>query len=232
MPRRPKPLTRPTKQPSRATKGRVYVPASAIAPMKQVPTRPVYEKRGPGRPSLLTPEVTERLLFFLRAGVGLDTSAVAVGLSPKTVEEWLYRGRGTDNRPAGAQYVEFAKLVAEAKANSKALVEANLMGLTRTHPQAAIFYLTRKYPKEWGPLTASDFPMLTTGETGPVNIDARQQVLIIDPTQYPEFTSKLLAQRRATMPDDPVILDEVPEDTRDSAVRAAGLREDAMGDDG
>jgi len=132
-------------------------------------------KRKTGRPSLLTHAVHSALLREVRLRGFLRPAAIALGLSPNTVEEWVRRGQGSDSRPADPQYANFATDIARAReegigrrlkevqqsAKGGAVVER----VTETRPdgsvlkrekfqvpdwRAAAWYLERADPERYG----------------------------------------------------------------------------------
>jgi hypothetical protein len=80
-----------------------------------VPTsraRPVeISERKVGRPTLLTPEVQADICHRITRGVPAKSAARAVGISRRTFNDWLARGRDGDER-----YVDFYDAVERARA--------------------------------------------------------------------------------------------------------------------
>jgi hypothetical protein len=95
-----------------------------------------------GRPSLLTPELADRLVAELRAGAGLADAARACGLDPRLVRAWRDRARSHDPRDAAfvalARRLEAARLVAARRAGHA----------PRTWQEAAVA-LASQYPDRW-----------------------------------------------------------------------------------
>lgn len=86
-----------------------------------------------GRPTLLTPETKEKILDAVRGGALQREAAAAGGIAEGTLEEWLGRGRGTDDRddPDGL-YAAFAgayeKAFAENTIALRGIVERGARG--------------------------------------------------------------------------------------------------------
>jgi hypothetical protein len=127
----------------------------------------------PGRPSKLTPELTERILDAVLEGAYLETAAQAVGINKTTLYRWLRRADDveatalehvdTDNPnvtladlydhidPAEWVYLDFR----HALKSAEAFAELELLRLTtRDHGgqpwQAYMTVLERRHPAKWG----------------------------------------------------------------------------------
>ncbi len=85
----------------------------------------------PGRPTTLTPEVHQKIVEAVMAGVPIAIAALMQGISNRTVEDWLARGRGTDDRAPESPWLEFAVDVDKARAQSKAARIANIRAIAR-----------------------------------------------------------------------------------------------------
>jgi hypothetical protein len=101
-------------------------------------------RRRPGRPSKLRPDIVGRFLGSVRLGNRRETAARFAGINPATMYRWL-----KDPRP---ECRTFRELLDRAEAEAEAEVTENLYRMTRTNAQAAIYWLTRRYPERWGDL--------------------------------------------------------------------------------
>ncbi len=100
----------------------------------KVPPRP-----GPGRPSKLTPERTEKLTQALRAGASRAGSADFAGIGYRTMFEWMERGRVQPD----SEYGKFRKLVNEAES------VAELSAVVQVRKDDPKWFLSHRF-RRWG----------------------------------------------------------------------------------
>lgn len=100
-----------------------------------------------GRPTDCTPELTEELCGYLRAGNYIETAAHLAGVWPRRVFGWVKRGQSDPDSP----YAAFAQAVkrAEADAEQESINRIRLAGRSNVW-QADAWYLERKAPQRWG----------------------------------------------------------------------------------
>lgn len=205
---------------------RARIPVAFLPiPGQEIPPEPVFAGRKPGRPALCPEPVLQRFLTALRAGNLRRTAAQYAGLSPGSVDNWMYRGQGHDaKRPPTPETKRFVALVLEAEATAAVLVTSNLVNRSRVSEQAAIFWLQHRYPQDWPKDPEAPGPA-----AGPVVIDQRvahQQVLVLSGDEYPDLVAKLLEQKRveraAIAPPVEVITEEAPRGSRHA--RLSSLR--------
>ena len=170
----------------------------------------VYEKRLPGRPTMLTPHAEGMFLGLLMKGIYRNVAAEMCGLKPDTVEKWIRRGRGKiKERPPTAEYVLFVRRVEQAEAMARGKVESNIVDRSKHDHNAGLAWLRTRYPQQWPrfpggvdeeqpdgpypPFRAPTAPPMETTE--PV----RQQtnILVLDSEKWPELASMLIGQNRA-----------------------------------
>lgn len=100
-----------------------------------------------GRPSKLDDLVTQRIVASLEKGLPRDTAARLARIAPRTLYDWLRRGRSQDE--SESEYAQFLQRVKEAEAKS----EEALMGIIREHAtdtwQACAWLLERRMPKKY-----------------------------------------------------------------------------------
>ena len=97
------------------------------------------------RPTKLTPAVREQLISHVRAGIPPRIAASALGLTTKTLDNWLDRGRVETK----GVYHAFAIAVDEALAKSAIPLIATVRRAARTSVKAAVWLLERSYPVEF-----------------------------------------------------------------------------------
>jgi transposase len=102
------------------------------------------------RPTKLTDDIRDRLAALLRAGVGVDAAAEAVGIAPSTFRAWVQRGER--DGPRDAPYRAFREVVERARGEHEAiLVAAMSRAAGRGSWRAAAWVLEREFPERWGP---------------------------------------------------------------------------------
>ena len=122
------------------------VPAAA----RQLPSEPTYVGRRPGRPSMLTPENEQRFLLLIRAGNRLHTAAQAAGPSPRTVEDWIKRGRGRDpSTPADARHRPLRPAVHRGARLCPRPGAEQPRGQDQLDHNAALAWLRSNFPDDW-----------------------------------------------------------------------------------
>lgn len=215
----------------------ITAPVAHVPEEGRMPREPVYTARRPGRPSLLTPQVEEKYMMALRAGNYPDVAAQMCGLSPKTVERWLARGRGRDkNRPPAPEYIRFARMVDEAVAAAEVVVVGNVFNMSRSKPEAAKFFLRNRHPERWlrdRGYDGDDLPPAPAPAAGPVIEHTSTNVVVVPLEAFPEVTRQLLEQKRERRTEriassrDPEPYDEAPPIAHDSRLSRAGLRDEA-----
>lgn len=107
----------------------------------------------PGRPSKLTPVITQQVVEAVLEGNYRETAAQMIGVSKRTLYNWIARGEEHVDSdrvpPSEALYVDFLHALksAEAYAESLLLRHASSGGFGW---QAPMTVLERKYPDRWG----------------------------------------------------------------------------------
>jgi transposase len=94
-----------------------------------------------GRPTKLTPEVTEAFLKALRVGNYLETAAAFAGIAKQTVYDWLRRGAREESR----ELIEFSDAVKKAQAQAEARDVAIIASAATRQWQAAAWRLERMH---------------------------------------------------------------------------------------
>jgi hypothetical protein len=105
-------------------------------------------KRPDGRPSLLTPELTEQLIAMLRVGNYVHVALRVVGIAGPTWRKWKARARS--DAPEDAPYRELATRVAGAMAEGQIRHVATISRAADQDWRAATWLLERQCPELWG----------------------------------------------------------------------------------
>jgi hypothetical protein len=105
------------------------------------------KRKGPGRPSKLTPEVRTKLLDALRAGNFRGPAAFYAGVSSRVLREWMTDGKRNPSGPHG----EFRRRVLEAEKGAEIANVANILKAAQKGDwKAAAWWLERKANARWG----------------------------------------------------------------------------------
>jgi hypothetical protein len=116
--------------------------------------------------------------LFLRAVEGGNRQSVAAqlaGLNPRTVEEWLRRGRGDDDRPATPALTRFAEDYEAALARCEAGMVGDIRRGSASDPRLAIWWLENRSP-EW---RRRQQPLPAGPQQQPAQVTATTQVVIV-----------------------------------------------------
>lgn len=101
-----------------------------------------------GPASGLTPALGDQLVTLLSAGNYIGTAAATVGISRRTFDHWMQRGRS--EAPQDAAYRELRERVERARAEGEALNVAAIAREARGgNWQAAAWMLERQWPERW-----------------------------------------------------------------------------------
>jgi hypothetical protein len=129
------------------------------------------------RPTLLTPEVQDRIVSAVRAGSYLDDAASMAGIGSSTLFLWLATGRqANEKRENGEVLTDRETLCMEfLEAVERARAEATLRNIAIIQKaaqdgtwQAAAWYLERTNPKKWGRHETYE---VTGADGGPVQVE-------------------------------------------------------------
>lgn len=94
-----------------------------------------------GRRSLLDERTQRIVVLAVRGGNRLSVAARLAHVSPRTVEEWMRRGRGRDDRPAVDRYVRFVEAIELARAEAEAEAVEVIMRAIPHRPDLARWFL-------------------------------------------------------------------------------------------
>lgn len=122
---------------------------SQTSPTTAEPSRPTAKRRGrPPGSVALTPEIQQRIVAFIRAGVFKCVAARAAGISPRTFHDWMARGEGShSSRSCTRKLRAFYQAVDQALAEARASAEIRVH---QQHPAQWLKYAARTRPDEEG----------------------------------------------------------------------------------
>ena len=135
------------RQPRTASRAATAV-TSTVATSTTAPARGTPRRRRRGRPPLLDEGKREVLLKAIRAGNRPSVAARYAGVSPKSMAEWMRRGRGVDVRSKVEPYIGFVRAVEHAEAVAEVEAVASIWKAMPRNPKYAIWWLERMHP-EW-----------------------------------------------------------------------------------
>ena len=142
-------------------------------------------KRKTGRPSLLTPALTQKICSFIVAGTYDYVAAGACGISHATFMEWMRRGEGTDRaRATDSEFAKFAKAVRLAKQTARASTEITVK---KIDPKWWLSRMHRHRPGEPGWTDAPQIELTDKDTAGELNAD-----------EYKRMISRVTDEERAT----------------------------------
>ncbi len=104
----------------------------------------------PGRPTELTPAVQRDICTQIMTGQNFNTACELAGISVKTAESWMRRGKGTSERSQEEIYVGFVAAIKSAKVRAKAYHVTQIVSAGKKHWTASAWWLERNYPEEYG----------------------------------------------------------------------------------
>ena len=111
------------------------------------PTLPaVVGPRPPGRPSLLSRDVRDRLLAAIRTGATRRAAAASAGIGLATFHRWLERGQ----HARSGEYRDFRDAVRQADAHAEYVLLRRIARASRTDWRAAAWILERRFPHKYG----------------------------------------------------------------------------------
>lgn len=124
--------------------------------------------------SKFSPELAERIVGALKAGVGFSRAAAAEGITPETLRLWRRRGERDPEGPYGRLAAEGAKaharfLGAAERCVNKAIAEGDV--------KAAQWKLERQLPDEYGPRQTTSLEVSGGLDVGAVDMDEVTEAL-------------------------------------------------------
>lgn len=167
MPRKPAPPKRPAKTVPGNMGGKGTAPlipplVLEILGKDQLPDLDIEgdSKKG-GRPSKLTPEITQTIAIFIRAGNDVLVSAKAARISRATLYAWMDKGR---DPKAPKKYRIFLDTIEAAVAQAEVRDVFSVDKAAKAgNWQAAAWKLSRRFPARWGEVKVD--PTISSGAT-------------------------------------------------------------------
>jgi hypothetical protein len=104
-----------------------------------------------GRPTLLTPELGDRLVLMLSAGNYLHVALAAVSVGAQTFRDWM--ARGLSGKLADEPFRELRERVEQARAEGEVRLVTSIARAAQDDWRAALALLEREYPDRWGPVS-------------------------------------------------------------------------------
>lgn len=99
-----------------------------------------------GRPTKLTPELTESICKFLRVGNYIETVCAYHSISKTTLYEWMKLGNSEDE----GLHRNFLNAVGQAMAEAEMRDVQIIQKASETDWKASAWRLERKFPTKWG----------------------------------------------------------------------------------
>ena len=99
-----------------------------------------------GRPTKLTEDLKEQLCRLISAGNYINTACQVAGITEQAFHSWIRRGLYEEE----GIYHDFARAVERAEAQAKARNVAIIQAAAKDDWRAALTWLERRYPEEWG----------------------------------------------------------------------------------
>jgi hypothetical protein len=109
------------------------------------------------RPTDLTPELSDQIARFVRAGNWPVTAAGAAGVPERTFFRWMARGKAADELDEKGDTVpdsellfwQFRQQIKRAESESEVIAVGHLMKEVPHAPTAVIAWLERRFRKRW-----------------------------------------------------------------------------------
>lgn len=169
-----------------------------------------------GRPSGFNPEMAERIVSAIKAGGYVETAAAFAGINKDTFYEWLKRGAKEKSGPfkefsdaigraIAESEMRYVSVVAKAASGYDVIRERTVVGVDfkgnpintvtteKSHefnPQAAEWWLERRFPRRWGRMERPEGSELPEGsQERPLMTLKRETVDIYAPDRLARFIS-------------------------------------------
>lgn len=111
-------------------------------------TTPARIRRGgPGRPTMLTREIGDRIVARVESGMYLEQAAMLEGFAADTVRKWVRNGRKPDAAPL---FVDFADRMVLALSKLEQTMVQKVIAASDSDPRFATWFLERRFPSRWG----------------------------------------------------------------------------------
>lgn len=108
------------------------------------------KKNKGGRKSKIDAELIEKASTLVRSGCFNDTVAHFLGISPRTLYNWMEWGREAQEKEEWNEYRHFYERMRQAESHAEASCVMGIFKAGKRQWQAFAWYLERKYPDRWG----------------------------------------------------------------------------------
>ena len=137
------------------------------------------------------PKIRERLIEALSAGNYQRTSAIYAGVAPATLDSWLNRARHERDEDLDTEYTKLLQDVESAEAEAEVYAVAIIRRSMTDNWTAAMTFLERKKPHEWGRKT------IVEGGDKPIGIQA--QLVALTDVDLDALEAKLESRRNGVI---------------------------------
>ncbi len=105
-----------------------------------------------GRPTTLTPEITEQICARIAVGNFFSTACELAGIPETTARQWLRNGQGKNKGRKGnnaREYVQFAQAIKSADALCEAVMVQEMQKAGKGDWKFHLAFLERRFPERW-----------------------------------------------------------------------------------
>jgi hypothetical protein len=121
------------------------------------------KKNKGGRPSKLTPELTEDICKLLRSGAMIDAACLSSGITKETFFQWMKLGISETDSP----HKQFSDSVKRALADAENSMVDGIRNAGQTQWQALAWLLERRFRNKWGRHLLGEETKSTTSSSPP-----------------------------------------------------------------
>lgn len=141
-----------------------------------------------GRPTKLSPKISEKIFEALRAGNNRKATAAYAGISLAAFQNWIAKGRSAKKGP----YREFVDGLEKAEADAEVGAVAIIRKAAQTTWQAAAWWLERKFPKDWSRVQHLEH---TGADGGPIQQQHSYNLAKLSDEEFEELMTTLRKAR-------------------------------------
>ncbi|HUU94479.1 MAG TPA: hypothetical protein VM487_01970 [Phycisphaerae bacterium] len=102
------------------------------------------------RPSKLTPELQAALCALLSVGIHHDVACASVGISRRSLSNWLRQGNADEEAGVDSPYVDLMVAIRSAEAACEVKDLETIGEASKSDWKAAAWREERRHPKRWG----------------------------------------------------------------------------------